>query len=278
MGPLANACDSAYNIGVTNSKNPLPTASQNSIEACDLNLRFGDEVVLRDISLLIPAGCFVSIVGPSGCGKTSLLRLVAGLQRPTSGELRVMSDQHSESPRQAFVFQDPHLLPWRNVVENVQLPLELSNRRKDASQSDVDRTIKMVGLKQEDREKFPHMLSGGMKMRVSLARALVNQPELLLFDEPFAALDDLLRQRLNEDLTRLWQENRWTVLFVTHNVSEAVFLSERVLVLDDRPATIQAQIDVPFSYPRSPELRGSSEFVGLTTRLSRLLRGEHETG
>jgi len=164
------------------------------------------------------------------------------------------------------------------VVENVQLPLELSNRRKDASQSDVDRTIKMVGLKQEDREKFPHMLSGGMKMRVSLARALVNQPELLLFDEPFAALDDLLRQRLNEDLTRLWQENRWTVLFVTHNVSEAVFLSERVLVLDDRPATIQAQIDVPFSYPRSPELRGSSEFVGLTTRLSRLLRGEHETG
>ena len=237
-----------------------------------LGLSFGSEWIVRDVALDIPPGRFLGIVGPSGCGKTSLLRMVAGLQIPTVGKLSVADGSDGGIPRRAFVFQDPHLLPWRDVVGNVRLPLELADVPLGSSSDVVDRVLRMVGLRDDDRVKYPHMLSGGMRMRVSLARALVNRPGLLLFDEPFAALDDLLRQRLNEDLLQLWQDEQWTVLFVTHNVSEAVYLSQEVLVMSPRPGSIQATVPIPFGYPRGPELRSSSEFASLTGELSRMLR------
>jgi len=238
-----------------------------AIHATSVELRYGKELVLRDVNCQIPSGSFVSILGPSGCGKTSLLRLAAGLQHPTNGQLSVLSESSTKHPQVGFVFQDPTLLPWRNVVDNIRLPLELSGVTKQASALDVDRVITMVGLHDEDREKFPHMLSGGMQMRVSLARALLKQPELILFDEPFAALDDLLRQRLNEEILRLWQDEKWSAWFVTHNVNEAAFLSQRVLVMTDRPGTVHADIEVPFSYPRHPELRATPEFAEFTGQL-----------
>jgi len=236
---------------------------------------------LADVDLSVAKGEFVSIVGPSGCGKSTLLRLVAGLRTATSGQLTVDGDEPGRSQtRAAFVFQEPNLLPWRTVAGNVRLPLELdrtseaSNNAssKADSQALVERTIQLVGLSPEDAAKRPSELSGGMRMRVSLARALVTDPDIMLLDEPFAALDDILRQQLNEELQRLWWSKRWTGLFVTHNVSEAVFLSQRVLVMSRVPGTILKSVDVPFDFPRTPELRADPEFARLTGIVSGHLR------
>lgn len=219
---------------------------------------------LRDLNLEISRGQFVSIVGPSGCGKSTFLRLVAGLDAPTSGQLRV-SDH--DPLGLAFVFQDATLLPWRSVERNVTLPLEL---RRQADDAHVAQTLELVGLT-DFAAAYPAQLSGGMRMRVSIARALVTRPQILLLDEPFGALDEITRQRLNEELSRLWQEDRWTGLFVTHNVSEAVFLSQRVLVLSARPGRLLADIPIPFPYPRSPYLRSAPEFIRLANGISRQL-------
>ena len=219
---------------------------------------------LRDLNLEISRGQFVSIVGPSGCGKSTFLRLVAGLDAPTSGQLRV-SDH--DPLGLAFVFQDATLLPWRSVERNVTLPLEL---RRQADDAHVAQTLELVGLT-DFAAAYPAQLSGGMRMRVSIARALVTRPQILLLDEPFGALDEITRQRLNEELSRLWQEDRWTGLFVTHNVSEAVFLSQRVLVLSARPGRLLADIPIPFPYPRSPYLRSAPEFIRLVNGISRQL-------
>lgn len=219
---------------------------------------------LHDLNLEISRGQFVSIVGPSGCGKSTFLRLVAGLDAPTSGQLRV-SDH--DPLGLAFVFQDATLLPWRSVERNVTLPLEL---RRQADDAHVAQTLELVGLT-DFAAAYPAQLSGGMRMRVSIARALVTRPQILLLDEPFGALDEITRQRLNEELSRLWQEDRWTGLFVTHNVSEAVFLSQRVLVLSARPGRLLADIPIPFPYPRSPYLRSAPEFIRLVNGISRQL-------
>lgn len=232
--------------------------------------------VLREVSFTVAAGEFVSLLGPSGCGKSTLLRLLAGLLPTSAGSVR-LAGQPAEFARRngtrvAFVFQDPTLLPWRTVAENVRLPFELQRSQAPDIRDRVHAAIELVGLAPGDRRKRPRQLSGGMRMRTSLARALVTEPNLLLLDEPFAALDDVLRQLLNEELVRLWQQSGWTGVFVTHNVAEAVFLSQRVLVMTARPGTILAEIDVPFPYPRTAALRGTAEFARLTATLSQRLR------
>lgn len=235
------------------------------VVAAGLSKHFRSGVqALRDLDLAIGRSQFVSIVGPSGCGKSTFLRLVAGLDAPTGGTLGV----HSRDPLGlAFVFQDATLLPWRSVAHNITLPLEL---RREAAEERVAQTLELVGLS-DFADAYPAQLSGGMRMRVSIARALVTRPQILLLDEPFGALDEITRHRLNEELSRLWQEDRWTGLFVTHNVSEAVFLSQRVLVMSARPGRILADVAIPFPYPRSPYLRSTPEFIRIANGISRQL-------
>lgn len=234
------------------------------------------EPVLAGIDCTIPRGQFIALLGPSGCGKSTLLRLIAGLMTPTSGTLTV-AGQAPEQARQsflrmAFVFQDPNLLPWRSVEGNVALPLELGQVPRDEQRRAVAGILPLLGLTAADARKRPASLSGGMRMRTSLARALVTNPDLLLLDEPFAALDDVLRQQLNEELVRLWRDRRWTGVFVTHNVAEAVFLAQRVLVLGARPGRIVADVEIPFDAQREPALRATPEFARLCGSLSQMLR------
>ncbi len=248
------------------------------IAASSVALSFEGRLALRDVNARIGCGEFVSIVGPSGCGKSTLLRLIAGLLPCTEGSLLVSGQAPTARPvPTSFVFQEPNLLPWRTVTSNIRLPLELGASKPDAkSHERIADALKMIGLTEADAHKRPRQLSGGMKMRVSLARALVTQPELLLLDEPFAALDDLLRQQLNEDLQRLWWDQRWTGLFVTHNVAEAVFLSQRVLVMSPSPGTLLDDISVPFDYPRTPAVRSLPDFARLTGEVSSRLRAAAE--
>lgn len=234
--------------------------------------RFADgAAAVRDISLTIGAGEFVSLVGPSGCGKSTLLRLMAGLISPSEGTIEFQPPERDRG-RTAFVFQDPTLLPWRTVVENIALPLELGGMAIKMARQSARERLAQVGLTDADADKFPRELSGGMRMRASLARGLVTEPQLLLLDEPFAALDDLLRGQLNEELLRLWQAQAWTCVFVTHNVAEAVFLSQRVIVMSPRPGTIVADVPIPLSYPRAPSIRGTGEFARLVGEVSDRLR------
>lgn len=257
---------------------PPPTSDGGThwIAATDVGIAFGGRPAVEHVTCQIRQGEFVSILGPSGCGKSTLLRMFAGLITPGFGSVTVAGAEPAlarrERARVAFVFQDPTLLPWRTVAENIRLPLELQGVPAVEVAARIEASLRLIGLRPEDADKRPRKLSGGMRMRVSLARALVTQPDLLLLDEPFAALDDILRQQLNEDLVRLWQDAGWTAVFVTHNVAEAVFLSQRILVMSARPGTIEAEIPIPFDYPRHPELRGQAEFARLTAEVSTRLR------
>ncbi len=243
-----------------------------SVQARGVAMQFASgQTVVRDVDLTVRRGELVSLVGPSGCGKSTLLRMIAGLLSPTSGKLSVSVGSTDDS-RTAFVFQDSNLLPWRNVFDNIRLPLELRGLPMSEQRAAAESSLSLIGLKPADAVKRPRMLSGGMRMRVSLARALVTRPALLLLDEPFAALDDLLRQQLNEELLRIWRQQGWTGIFVTHNVAEAVFLSQRVLVMSQSPGRIMAEIAVPFGASREPELRSTAEFAKLTGEVSRCLR------
>jgi NitT/TauT family transport system ATP-binding protein len=230
---------------------------------------------LEHISLRIPRGEFVSIVGPSGCGKSTLLRLLAGLLNPSAGQI-MLAGRPPRSARlgtikTSFVFQDPTLLPWRTVADNVRLPLELFHLGRDSSSQRVQESLALVGL-QEFSSRYPDQLSGGMRMRVSLARALATQPDLLLLDEPFGALDDITRQTLNEELLRLWAQHRWTTLFVTHNIGEAVFLSQRIVAMSPRPGRVLREFQIAEPMPRPAQWRSTADFAALTGQISAALR------
>jgi NitT/TauT family transport system ATP-binding protein len=228
----------------------------------------GGTTALQHVNLDIRHGEFVTVVGPSGCGKSTLLRIASGLESHTSGTSTV------NPTHLGYVFQDATLLPWRTVAQNVELVLELSGRPKSERRQVARDAIERVGLAGFEAH-LPRQLSGGMRMRVSLARSLTLQPDLFLFDEPFGALDEITRERLNDELITLFTAHRFGALFITHSVSEAVYLSTKVVVMSGRPGTIAAAFDVPFSYPRSPELRFAPEFAALSGEVSAALREAH---
>ena len=215
----------------------------------------GGVEAVRSMNLDIPAGEFLAVIGPSGCGKSTLLRIIAGLDRASAGTISGVDPR-----RIAFVFQDAHLLPWRNVVRNVALPLELRGVSKPERIERAMNAIEQVGLSDAGR-RYPAQLSGGMRMRVSLARALVTDPNLLLLDEPFAALDEITRQQLDEQLRELWAKRKMTVLFVTHSINEAAFLADRAIVLTKRPARIVVDHRLELPQQRVAELRGEASFA-----------------
>ena len=231
-------------------------------------------VALQDIGFRVDEGQFVSLVGPSGCGKSTLLRVIAGLAPISSGEVLVegLPPKRARQERgdTAFVFQDPTLMPWRDVLGNVELPLELRGTPKEERRATALKALETVGLTDVARS-YPRELSGGMRMRVSLARALAAHPRLLLMDEPFGALDEITRQRLNGELLRICALAGWTVVFVTHNVFEAVFLSSRILVMSRRPGRIVAEVPVDLPYPRVPEIRTSPEYSRIVAQVVDLL-------
>jgi len=233
----------------------------------------GASVALHDVSLTVARGEFVALLGPSGCGKSTLLKLISGLSSASEGSIAV-NGMTPENARElmSFIFQDPTLLPWRTVEENVGLGLELEHAARELRRERVGQMLELVRL-DHVAHRYPRELSGGMKMRVSIARALVSRPRILLMDEPFAALDEMARDRLNEELLRLYAEQKWTVLFVTHSVAEAVFLSSRIVLLAAHPGRITHELHVDLPWPRTAETRESNEFEELVTHASRLLRG-----
>jgi len=229
-------------------------------------------VALQCVTLKVERGEFVSFLGPSGCGKSTLLKLVSGLSPVSDGELQV-NGMTPDNARElmSFIFQDATLLPWRTVEENVGLGLELDHAARAVRKERVEKMLELVGLAHV-ATRYPRQLSGGMKMRVSIARALVSRPRILLLDEPFAALDEMTRDRMNEELLRLYAEQKWTVLFVTHSVAEAVFLSNRVVILAAHPGRVAHEIRVDLPWPRNAETRDSKEYEEAVTRTSRQLR------
>ena len=230
-------------------------------------------IALEDVSLTIERGEFVTFLGPSGCGKSTLLKLVSGLSPVSEGQVRV-NGMTPENARElmSFIFQDATLLPWRTVEQNVGLGMELEHAARPARRERVARMLELVGLAHV-ATRYPRQLSGGMKMRASIARALVSRPRILLMDEPFAALDEMARDRLNEELLNLYTEQKWTVLFVTHSVAEAVFLSTRIVILAAHPGRVAHQFSVDLPWPRTAETRESKAFEEQVTQASRLLRG-----
>ena len=230
--------------------------------------------VFRELNLSIAEGQFVTIVGPSGCGKSTLLRLIAGLQSPTSGILE--RDPRATGQQIGFVFQHPTLLPWRTAEQNLRLPLELGTvdvrqSSTPAASKPLHELLEQVGLSAQDASKRPAQMSGGMQMRLSLARALVTNPHVLLLDEPFAAVDDFLRMRLQEDIRRLHEDRRLTTVLVTHNIQEAVFLSDQVVVLTGTPAEVKTSVPIAWSGSRDATFRDSDAFVSYLRQLSRSL-------
>jgi len=233
-------------------------------------------VALEDISLTVERGEFVTFLGPSGCGKSTLLKLVSGLSPVSEGTVRI-NGMTPANARQlvSFIFQDATLLPWRTVAQNVGLGMELEHAARPARKERVAQMLQLVGLSHV-ATRYPRQLSGGMKMRASIARALVSRPRILLMDEPFAALDEMTRDRLNEELLRLYAEHKWTVLFVTHSVSEAIFLSTRVVILAAHPGRVAHEMQIDLPWPRTAQTRESKAFEEQVTHASRLLRGVHQ--
>ena len=243
--------------------------SDSALRMTNISLTFADGTqALDNVNLNIQSGEFVTIVGPSGCGKSTLLRLASGLLAQTQGLCDV------DRTSLGYVFQDPTLLPWRTVRRNVELNAELAGMDKPSRQQAANAAIELVNLTGNE-DKYPKQLSGGMKMRCSLARSLVLQPNLFLFDEPFAALDEITREHLNDELLHLFQNQHFASLFITHSIQEAVFLSTRVLVMSARPGRIIAEHAVDFPYPRHPDIRYQSDFAEICGKISADLKVAH---
>ena len=245
----------------------LPTTPALSFDRVSMVFPDGTHA-LDQTSFDVHLGEFVTVVGPSGCGKSTLLRIASGLNAPTTGSVRV------DRSTLGYVFQDATLLQWRNVLRNVELLAELEGMGKAERRRRAEENIKLVGLSGFEK-KYPKQLSGGMKMRASLARSLVLEPTVFLFDEPFGAVDEITRERLNDEVISLFERKRFAGLFITHSISEAVFLSTRILVMSARPGHIVGEFKVPFDYPRSPDLRFDPAFAELSGEISHALRGAH---
>ena len=227
-------------------------------------------VALDGFDLAVRPGEFLTLLGPSGCGKSTALRIVAGLSAPDRGAVE-WSDSKAAAARQiGFVFQEPTLMPWTSVRENVRLPLKLAHATAAEANARVGEALAQVGLA-EFADAYPRELSGGMKMRVSLARALVAEPDILLMDEPFAALDEITRFRLNNDLLLLWRDLRKTIIFVTHSVFESVYLSQRVIVMTSRPGRVGAEFRIDAAEPRGEDFRTSVDYAGYCRKVSSAL-------
>ncbi len=225
-------------------------------------------VALAGLDLDVRQGEFLSLLGPSGCGKSTALRIIAGLAEPTQGAVDWTAAARSENAnRLGFVFQEPTLMPWANVSNNVLLPLKLKGIAPEPAAKRVEAALDRVGL-QKFAQAYPRELSGGMRMRVSIARALVTEPELLLMDEPFAALDEITRFKLNNDLLQVWQALRTTVVFVTHSVFESVYLSSRIVVMAARPGRVFTELAIDAPYPRDQTFRTSADYAALCRRTS----------
>jgi len=273
-GEAASASSSASSV-------TEPATRRLVVDAQHISLTFetadGKVDALSDVSLQIAEGEFVSFIGPSGCGKTTMLRVVADLQQPSSGTLLVngLSAEQARLARSyGYVFQAPALFPWRTIEKNLKLPLEIMGFSESEQRIRAERYLAMVNLKGFER-KFPWQLSGGMQQRVSIARALSFDPAMLLMDEPFGALDEIVRDHLNEQLLQLWKTTEKTVLFVTHSIPEAVFLSTKIVVMSPRPGRIIDIIDCDFPADRSLEIRETPEFLKIAQRVRNGLRAGH---
>ncbi|WP_136660078.1 ABC transporter ATP-binding protein [Nitratireductor sp. XY-223] len=246
------------------------------IEMDGVHKRFGNgTLAVEGMSVSIQPGEFVSFLGPSGCGKSTALRMIAGLLSASAGSITVNghpAGEGGDGRDVGFVFQEATLMPWANVFDNVYLPLRLAGASRKAATPEVEEALAMVGLS-SFRSSYPRELSGGMKMRVSIARAMVTRPALLLMDEPFAALDEMTRFKLNNDVLKLWEEHKLTVIFVTHSVFESVYLSNRVMVMAARPGRVVNDIALPGGYPRTDAYRTSQEFAENTRLVTKALEG-----
>ena len=259
-------------------RDPAPAASADAVVCERVTVRFtterGTVTALENIDLTIPRGSFLTLLGPSGCGKSTLLRVMADLIDPTSGRIAVLGDVPATARQNreiGFVFQDAALLPWRSVMENVTLPLEVGGGKALPGARAPQELLALVGLTGWETA-YPHELSGGMRQRVAIARALVSGPRLLLMDEPFGALDELTRERLNLELLRIWEASGSTVVFVTHSITEAVFLSTRVVVMSPRPGRIAGIVPIDIPFPRTVDTREEPRFFELVTEVRELLR------
>ncbi len=247
---------------------PLPLSLRN------VSKQFRDgPLAVSDIDLNVQAGAFLGLLGPSGCGKSTLLRMIAGLVAPSSGTIEWPGhiDTHDARHDIGFVFQDPTLMPWATALDNVLLPLKLKRQPLEAARERARAMLARVGLTGFENA-YPRALSGGMRMRVSIARALVSRPRILLMDEPFAALDEITRHALNDDLLALWEQQRFTVVFVTHSVFESVYLAQRIVVMAARPGRIMADFAVDAPYPRDEHFRTSLAYSELCRTASETLK------
>ncbi|MGZ0657162.1 ABC transporter ATP-binding protein [Coraliomargarita sp. W4R72] len=255
---------------MTTTSNKIPM-----VKLTNTYKRFGDTTVLENINFEAAKGEFISLVGPSGCGKSTMLKIIAGLYAATEGEV-IVDGMNPKNAREemAFIFQEANLLPWKRVQQNAELPLKLRGASKEKQAETAQKMLELVNLSHA-LDRFPWQLSGGMRMRVSIARALTLAPRVLLLDEPFGALDEMTRDNLNEDLLRIHARDQWTAFFVTHSAAEAVFLSNKVVVLSANPGRISQVIEIDLPKIRTAELREDPAYLNYVAKVSHAIRTVH---